>query len=183
MPEHDLKLSKILSVILRHNPEAFGLTLADGGWVLIDDLILAIQRQKPRYATLQRSDLEQLIVTSDKQRYEIQGDRIRAFYGHTVEVDVQYDAIEPPALLYHGTSHKTVPIILEEGLKPMRRQYVHLSADYQTARIVGQRQGGRVVVLQVDAGQAYADGIVFYQSHDAVWLVEAMPPQYLTLVD
>lgn len=180
MPQHDVKLSKILSVMLRHNPAAFGLVLDKGGWVNLEDLMAALRRERPRYANITRADIEQLIVTSDKKRYEIDGDRIRAMYGHSVDLEADYEIATPPPLLYHGTSEKALASILTEGLKPMRRQFVHLSADYQTAHIVGKRHGGRTVVLQIDAIQAHADGVVFYRSQDAVWLVAALPPRYIT---
>ncbi len=165
--------------MLRHNPQGFGLSLEKGGWVNVDDLLMALKLERPRYAHITRADLEDLIATSDKKRYEIDGDRIRAMYGHSTAIEADYEIAAPPPLLYHGTSQQTLALIMADGLKPMRRQYVHLSADYQTAHTVGQRQGGHTVVLQVDASRAHAEGVVFYCSQDGVWLVDAMPPQYI----
>lgn len=88
----------------------------------------------------------------------------------------------PPDILYHGTSHKAYEIIMDSGLKPMSRQYVHLSTDTDTAVRVGKRRDKKPVILTVDAKRAYADGVVFYSSgYETVILADFVPAEYLSI--
>lgn len=103
---------------------------------------------------------------------------IRASQGHSVEVDLGLLPVEPPAVLFHGTASTTLPIVLREGLKPMSRRDVHLSADVETAVRVGTRHG-RPVVLAVDAAGLAATGHVFRVSANGVWLTDLVPPTHL----
>ncbi len=107
---------------------------------------------------------------------------IRASQGHSVEVALGYIAKEPPAILYHGTSEKTVQQILADGLDKRSRHHVHLSVDLETATQVGQRHG-KPVVFEVLAKQMQEDGIKFYLSDNGVWLTDNVPVRYLRLKD
>jgi putative RNA 2'-phosphotransferase len=180
-PNRQTKLSKYLSYHLRHAPQELGLTLEPGGWVKINDLLTAASKDK---YTIARSDLESIVANCDKQRFSIDptGDRIRANQGHSVEVDLKLEPMGPPAVLYHGTPEKSVAVILESGLQKMARHHVHLSADLQTARQVGQRRG-KSVILQVDAAAMDAAGVIFYRSANGVWLTDVVAPEYLSQRD
>jgi putative RNA 2'-phosphotransferase len=169
--------SKFLSRHLRHKPEAIGLTLQTGGWVAVDDLLAACATHGH---PLTRDELDDLVEDNDKQRfaYDEAGQRIRAQQGHSVEVDLQLAPAEPPAELYHGTAPAALPAIRATGLQKMSRHHVHLTADKTTARRVGQRRG-RPVLLAIDAAALHAAGGVFYRSGNGVWLIEAVPPQYV----
>lgn len=114
-----------------------------------------------------------------KRRFEIEGDRIRALYGHSVTGRIAHGASRPPRVLFHGTSPAALAGILAEGLRPMRRQYVHLSVDQRSAVAVGRRKSAQPVVLEVAAGKAYDDGVVFRPGNEAVWLADAVPPRFL----
>ena len=170
-----IKLSKRLSYHLRHKPEEIGLTLEPGGWVSIGDLLSALARHG--FLTT-RADIEEVVAWNPKQRFALDGDRIRANQGHSVEIDLQLTAVEPPAVLYHGTGERAVAAIRAEGLKKMSRHHVHLSADLETAQAVGSRHG-RPVVLTVDAAAMRRDGAVFYCTENRVWLVDEVAPRYL----
>ncbi|GAA1239250.1 RNA 2'-phosphotransferase [Kitasatospora nipponensis] len=173
-----VKTSKMLSRILRHDPGRIGVTLDEGGWVPVETLLTALTRCGNR---LSRAELDHVVATNNKQRfaYSPDGLRIRANQGHTVEVDLGLAAAEPPAVLYHGTGHGSVAAIMHEGLRPMARQDVHLSADVETAVRVGARHG-RPVVLAVDAAALAAAGHVFRVSANGVWLTDSVPPHHLT---
>ena len=121
-----------------------------------------------------------MITRSVKRRYEIQGTSIRALYGHSVPARIEKVRAPPPPVLFHGTAATAVGRILREGLRPMRRQYVHLSVEVDTARQVGRRKGPEPVVLRVAAGPAAADGVAFYRGNEMVWLADAVPPAFLT---
>ncbi|WNM36306.1 RNA 2'-phosphotransferase [Streptomyces sp. Li-HN-5-11] len=170
-----VKVSKYLSKHLRHQPERIGLTLDDGGWAEIDALIAAAAAHGFRFT---RDELDHVVVTNDKRRFAIDGTRIRASQGHSIEVDLGLPPTPPPPYLYHGTVAGNLEGIRAEGLKPMNRHDVHLSPDRETATGVGARRG-RPVVLAVDAAAMHRDGHAFHVSANGVWLTKAVPPQYL----
>ncbi|MBB4713990.1 putative RNA 2'-phosphotransferase [Streptomyces luteogriseus] len=170
-----VKVSKYLSKHLRHQPERIGLTLDEAGWVEIDTLIAAATAHGFRFT---RDELDQVVATNDKRRFAVEGTRIRASQGHSVEVDLGLASAIPPAYLYHGTVARSLDAIRAEGLRPMNRHAVHLSPDRETATRVGARRG-RPVVLAVDAGAMHRDGHVFHVSANGVWLTEAVPARYL----
>ncbi|MFI6804623.1 RNA 2'-phosphotransferase [Streptomyces luteogriseus] len=170
-----VKVSKYLSKHLRHQPERIGLTLDEAGWVEIDTLIAAATAHGFRFT---RDELDQVVATNDKRRFAVEGTRIRASQGHSVEVDLGLAPAAPPAYLYHGTVARSLDAIRAEGLRPMNRHAVHLSPDQETATRVGARRG-RPIVLAVDAGAMHRDGHVFHMSANGVWLTEAVPARYL----
>ena len=171
-----VRLSKRLSYVLRHHPDSVGFTLDDAGWVHVDDLLAALR--------VTRAQLDDVVARNDKQRFAFDdtGTRIRASQGHSVPVSLGLEAAVPPGELFHGSVERFLPSILAEGLRPGNRHAVHLSPDVGTARVVGARRG-RPVVLRVDAAAMVRDGAVFTRSANGVWLVDAVPPQRLTVLD
>ncbi|WP_415947626.1 RNA 2'-phosphotransferase [Streptomyces sp. KLOTTS4A1] len=174
-----VRVSKYLSKHLRHQPERIGLVLDPGGWVEIDALITAAAEHGFVFT---RAELDHVVASNDKRRFAVEGGRIRASQGHTVPVDLDLPPATPPAYLYHGTVARNLAAIRAEGLRPMARHDVHLSADRETATRVGARRG-RPVVLSVDAGAMHRDGHVFRVSANGVWLTAAVPARYLRLPD
>lgn len=172
-----IRLSKFLSLVLRHQPEQVGITLDSAGWVTVEALLTALNQQGIR---LNWAGLETLVKTSDKQRFalSVDGLRIRASQGHSVPVDLEYEAQPPPELLYHGTPARFVDSIRREGLLKQQRHHVHLSAETATAGQVGQRRGA-AVILTICSGEMQRLGHHFYRSVNGVWLVEHVPPQFI----
>jgi putative RNA 2'-phosphotransferase len=176
-PNRRTQISKFLSLVLRHKPETIGITLDDAGWVDVRTLLLALDRHGK---ALSREDLEEVVATNDKKRFAFSDDgrQIRASQGHSVEVDLQLDPIQPPDLLYHGTADRFVEPIRKSGLCTMSRQHVHLSPDTATASKVGVRHG-RLVLLTVRAGAMHVAGHAFYRSANGVWLTDHVPPEFI----
>jgi putative RNA 2'-phosphotransferase len=176
-----VRVSKRLSFVLRHRPDSVGLVLDDAGWADVGALLAALAAHGP---PLTREELDRVVACNDKRRfaYDDTGTRIRASQGHSVPVALGYEAEPPPAVLFHGTPVRTLPAVLAEGLRPGRRHAVHLSPDEVTARAVGERRG-RAAVLRVDAAGLAAAGAAFTRSANGVWLVGAVPPAYLTVLD
>jgi putative RNA 2'-phosphotransferase len=172
------KISKRLSFWLRHQPEDAGLTLTPDGWTNVDQLLNALSQTG---VDCRRDQLESVVATNDKKRFEFSSDgaMIRARQGHSVEIDLGLDIKTPPGLLYHGTATRFLPSILKEGLKPMKRHHVHLSADISTAINVGSRHG-KPVVLTISACTMYQNGHEFYQTANDVWLTACVSPKFLT---
>lgn len=175
-----VKISKYLSRHLRHNPERIGLQLAAGGWVLVDELLAACNKHN---FALNRSELNEVVAQNDKQRFSFDAShtRIRANQGHSYKVDLQLEPQIPPVILYHGTGHGAVASIQEQGLRKMNRHHVHLSTDMTTAKQVGSRWG-QPVIFAVDAATMHEAGYEFYCSDNGVWLVDSVPPEYLSVV-
>ncbi len=171
------RASKFLSLVLRHRPELLGLDLGLEGWVDVQALLDALRAHGRR---LTRAELEEVVRTNAKKRFLLSSDgrRIRASQGHSVKIDLGYEPVPPPPLLFHGTAERTLDAIRRDGLLKMNRHHVHLSADEAVAREVGARHG-RPVVLRVDAETMHRDGHVFFVSDNGVWLTDAVPTIYL----
>jgi putative RNA 2'-phosphotransferase len=180
MPKRDVRISKFLSLVLRHRPEKIGLTLDEAGWTPVADLIEACNRHG---FSLSLTELQAVVANNDKVRFSFSADGrlIRANQGHSVPVNLGYEPVEPPEHLFHGTAVRFLPSIQAQGLIKGRRHHVHLSADVATARQIGGRHG-RVVILKVHSGAMHRDGYAFYLSENGVWLVDAVPPLYLEVV-
>lgn len=175
--EEQIRISKLMSFGLRHHPEKLGIQLDEHGWTDCEALCAAVRKRYPGFAM---EDMRKIVSEDEKQRYSFStdGTRIRANQGHSIPVDVELSQCEPPRYLFHGTGEKSASAILQEGLKPMSRLYVHLSWDTETARKVGMRHG-RPVIFRIDAERMYRDGYVFFLSSNQVWLTKAVPPEYL----
>ncbi|MFT6334824.1 MAG: putative RNA 2'-phosphotransferase [Halioglobus sp.] len=170
-------ISKLLSLALRHKPEALGLTLDKNGWARVDDVLngLEVKGKKVDFLLLQM-----VVEENNKKRFSFNeaGDKIRANQGHSVNVDVELKEVDPPEVLYHGTVEKYLDLIKRNGLKSMNRQHVHLSHETATAENVGRRRGNPLI-LKVSAQKMAADGYKFYLSENGVWLTDHVPAKYV----
>jgi putative RNA 2'-phosphotransferase len=169
------KLSHILSYALRHNPLKYNLVLDKEGWTSISELLIALSLHHDHHSNrwlrhIEKQNLEEMITRSDKVRFEINDDKIRALYGHSCSsfipfTKIQKIASKPPGILYHGTSPSAAKNIMSEGLRPMNRQYVHLSTDKNTALQVGKRktilkeEEEQPVIIAISAIEAYNTGV------------------------
>ncbi|GIE32234.1 putative RNA 2'-phosphotransferase [Actinoplanes italicus] len=175
-----VRLSRRMSLVLRHRPESAGLTLDANGWVPVTDLLTALG--------VTRADLDLVVAHNDKSRFAVQTgpdgvDRIRASQGHSrrVAVDLDLPAAAPPTELFHGTPRANLEAILRDGLRPRSRHHVHLSIDLPTAVTVGRRRSQDVVVFSVEAGAMAEAGHVFHRSANGVWLTSSVPPRHLSV--
>jgi putative RNA 2'-phosphotransferase len=173
------ELSRVISHALRHEPWLYELELDDEGWVPIEELLSALRTEKPEWSFVIEADLAEMIARSDKKRHELQDGKIRALYGHSIPDKLSKQPAEPPVILYHGTSPETAQRIKVDGLRPMGRQYVHLSVDIATAEQVARRKTQMPVLLLVKATQAYTAGIAFYRGNDQVWLADFVPATFI----
>lgn len=175
------RLSKKLSLLLRHQPELYGLHLDEQGWCSIAELLDAFAKKGQ---DLSIDALLEVVQENDKQRFAFSPDglKIRASQGHSIDVELGYSSQVPPDILYHGTADRFLPAILNVGIIKGKRHQVHLSLDVETAEKVGERHG-RVVVLKVFAGKMQAIGHTFYQSDNGVWLVDEVPVGYFEVLD
>jgi putative RNA 2'-phosphotransferase len=182
MPRNDKKASKFLSYVLRHKPEKIGITLDENGYVLVNELLLALQTNG--WASFEKKDLDNIVETNNKKRfaYSADGLSIRASQGHSIQVDLNLEPQDPPEFLYHGTVDKFLPDIKQEGLNRRSRHDVHLSEDKGTATNVGSRRG-KPIILAIQAMRMHRAGYSFYRSANGVWLTNDVPSKFIVFPD
>lgn len=171
------RISKFLSLVLRHQPETLDIQLDDKGWTNVEVLL---QQMQAKFQGIDMEVLEQVVAENDKKRFAFNENKtlIRASQGHSVKIDLGYTQQEPPEYLFHGTVPKFMRDIKQKGLLKMSRHHVHLSADKETAFKVGTRRGVPTI-LTVRSGEMFRDGKLFYQSENGVWLTEHVPLTYI----
>lgn len=172
------KISKFLSLILRHQPETIQLKLDENGWADVGELITKSAKGR-MYFTFE--DLEEVVETNNKKRFAFNDDKtkIRASQGHSIDIDLALKIIQPPDFLYHGTAEANISSILEKGIEKRTRQHVHLSADKETATKVGMRHG-KPFILTIRTKEMHKDGIPFYLSANGVWLTDFVDAKYIS---
>ncbi|MCG7541929.1 RNA 2'-phosphotransferase [Pseudoalteromonas sp. CO348] len=175
------KVSKFLSFVLRHKPDAIGLELDQYGWANINELISKAYTSNG-LSNLSFDLIQQVVETNEKKRFIISDDnlRIRANQGHSVDVDLQLRQMEPPEFLYHGSATRFLDNILAQGLIPQERLYVHLSSNIDTAKAAGQRYG-KPIILKIKARAMYESGFKFYLSENEVWLTKQVPAELICI--
>ena len=179
-------LSKLLSLILRHKPKIINIKLSEDGFVSIDELVRKIKDNMPKshlYSWLKPLHIYAIANTCPKGRFEIRNGKIRATYGHSINVKLKLEVDMESKVLYHGTSKDVLPKILAEGLKPMNRKYVHLTDKIEDAIIVAKRKGKRIVVLIVNADKLRARGYAIYKAGKNTYLVSYVPPDCIYKVE
>ena len=169
-------VSKYMSYLLRHNPE--NLKMDDKGFVRISDLLKNLRK---RYDVDERF-IKEVVEKSDRRRFQIVNDKIRAVYGHTIDVGIKFPVDERVRFLYHGTTEQSASVILKEGLKPMKRRWVHLSATPEIAKDVEKRRTPKPTILVVDAEKARQEGVKFYKATDQVYLSEEVPSKFIKIL-
>ncbi|MCX2743768.1 RNA 2'-phosphotransferase [Mangrovivirga sp. M17] len=177
MTTDKVKISKFLSLVLRHKPETIDLVLDENGWADTELLIQGVQ--KANYS-IDIDILKDIVKSNNKQRFKFNQDfsKIRANQGHSVNVDLKLEQKSPPEILFHGTATKNIDSIKQHGLLKQSRHHVHLSSDKETAKNVGMRHGNPIV-LEIQSGKMNAEGIDFYLSENGVWLTENVDVKYI----
>ncbi len=178
MENKHIQLSKFLSFILRHDPQKYELGVDEEGFVSFSKL-LEIINQQSHFGDVTAENIQTMIDSSDKKRFEIQGDKIRARYGHSFSHQVHYDPVTPPEFLFLGTAGRNIRFIQEKGINPVDRQYVHLSGNKEVAFKVGRRKTARPVVLIISAQKAHVNGIEFFNPEEGIYLTKKVPTEYI----
>jgi putative RNA 2'-phosphotransferase len=180
MDTHRLvRLSRLLSLILRHQPKRFGVVLDPEGYADVHEVLLAVRTE---IANATEQDILAVVenIEPEKQRFSISEGEIRANYGHSLASRIEHTAGLPPRVLWHGTAERALAGITIHGLLPMRRQYVHLTTDERIAVRIGSRHG-TPRTIKVDAARAHEDGTVFYRANDSFWLADRIALSYLEI--
>jgi putative RNA 2'-phosphotransferase len=175
----NVRLSKIVSHALRHEPWLYELEPDEEGWVDIEQLIEGLKSQNVEWLDLKADDIEEMISRSDKKRHVIRNGKIRAIYGHSIPKKIVHEEACPPENLYHGTSETAEAWIRTEGIRPMGRQYVHLSVRREEAELVGKRKSKTPVILCIHAAEAFRSGVKFYRTNELIWLADYVPAGFV----
>jgi putative RNA 2'-phosphotransferase len=180
MDQETLALSKFISLVLRHRPDIISLDMDEQGWCDVNQLIDNMNKDGK---TISYEKLNEIVETDNKQRYSFNEDqtKIRANQGHSIQVDLKLKCVVPPQFLYHGTVEKFINSIMHSGLQKKERQFVHLSADFNTAEIVAKRRG-EPIILKILSGRMFEEGYQFFKSENEVWLVDHVPIRYIERV-
>ena len=177
LSKEEVKISKFVSLVLRHKPENIGLTLSKDGWANVYELI---EKIKATGRNIDKDILEKVVLYNDKKRFSFNENHtlIRANQGHSINVDLGFEEKEPPEILFHGTSIDYIDSIKQEGINKMNRLHVHLSLTEDIAKKVGERHG-KPAIIKINSKQMYEDGIKFYLSENKVWLCDYVDPKYI----
>ncbi|UZT96330.1 RNA 2'-phosphotransferase [Chryseobacterium fluminis] len=172
------KISKFISLVLRHKPEVIHLNIDEYGWADVDELMAKSANHGNGFTF---EELEEMVETNDKKRFVFNEDktRIRANQGHSIDIDLALKPQQPPEFLYHGTAQSNIDSILRNGIEKRNRQHVHLSQDKETATRVGMRHG-KPVILIIRTKEMSEDGIAFYLSENNVWLTDFVDAKYVS---
>ena len=175
--QEEKRLSKFLSLILRHRPEVIDIQLDEQGWAKVEELLPKMQAKG---SAIDLEKLQYIVAHNPKKRFTFNADQslIRANQGHSLSIDLALEERVPPKILYHGTAQHFITSILKTGLDKRKRHHVHLSAQHATAVEVGKRHG-EVIVLKIQAEEMHQAGHKFYRSDNGVWLTDHVPTVYI----
>jgi putative RNA 2'-phosphotransferase len=171
------RVGRVITGILRHFPERFGVTLDEHGFVSVKELVEAIRNKNRSFGWLKEEHVIALCETDGKSRYEIRDGKIRATYAHTINVDLSdlpKDNI--PEVLYYPASEEEAPMLLERGINPMEQTYVHLSGTREKAIEAGMVKNESPVILSVDAKKMVGE---IYRAGKEVYLAKKVPADCL----
>lgn len=175
--ERRVRLSKLMSAILRHMAKDLGLEVSKDGWVSVSELVAHVKKWKPNsYGWVESEHVIAIAEVDSKGRFEVSGGLIRAKYGHTMDVEVQLPEDDEVGVLYHGTTAEKLKDILTHGLKPMGRRRVHLTSSFEEALDNARRRGPGAVVLEVDAARLRSKGIKVFKAGKDVYVTDFVPP-------
>lgn len=174
-------LGRIMAGILRHFPDRFDLEISDEGWIDLEAMCEAIREQRDRFHWLRPHHIEAITATDPKGRYVIDDDRIRATYGHSLELDwSSFPTDGIPDKLYYPVAEEELELVLERGLSPADRAMVHLSETYENAVSAGLRRSENPIILEVEAAQAAKQGDPVYRAGKTVYTTEHVPAEFLS---
>lgn len=185
MNEHELnRVGRIMAGVLRHFPDKFGVEMDAHGWVNLREFVDQLREEKERLHWVRPYHIVAIVATDPKGRYQIEGELIRATYGHSLELDLSdLPSENVPEQLYFPVAEEELDIVLERGLTPTDRKKVHLSRTYENALAAGLRRADAPIILRVDAERMMQDDYEILQAGKTVFVTDEVPAEYLTRVD
>jgi putative RNA 2'-phosphotransferase len=176
-------LGRMLALVLRHAPEKFNVEMDINGWVNSRELSESIQGQRKHFHWLRGWHFEAIANADEKGRYQVEGEMIRATYGHSIELELDLPTDEIPEALYWPCDPEEISTHMEFGLVAGDRNHVHLSRTIANAMEAGHVRHSRPAIIEVDTTRAIADGNTIWRAGKTVFLCEEMPADYLFHVE
>ncbi|CAI9717986.1 tRNA 2' [Octopus vulgaris] len=175
--KYEVKISKRLVSILRHNAKKMNIKMDPRGFVKVNDLL-----KRNEFRNLDHNAIKHIVETNDKQRLSLKHEGnellIRANQGHSMHIENL--ALKPILKgdnfdnVIHGTYLKAwKSAIKKEGLSRMNRMHIHFAIGEPGERgvISGMRSSCQVMIyLNLDL--ALNDGLTFFLSENNVILTE-----------
>ena len=166
------QLARFVSYVLGRSPDEFGLVLHPDGFVKLREFLKAIHEEEG-WKYVQRSHIEEIIISLPNPPIEIHGDDIRATCRDHLPEYIQ--AANLPRLLFTCVRRKAYPFVLERGIFPGPYPYVILSSIKGMAERLGKRIDPQPVALTVHTCQAVAEGVIFYEAGEALYQTASLP--------
>jgi len=170
------RLGRFISGILRHFPQKFNLEIDENGWAELDILV---EKASSRYKWVDKQSVEAIVTSDKKNRYEISNGKIRARYGHSINVVLSDYPIANETKLYYGTSDEEAQRLLEIGIKPVNQTFVHLSTTIQKSERVARLRTDNPVIIEINAEGARKAGIMFLKANEFIVLSKEIPPEFI----
>lgn len=172
-------LGRTMAGVLRHFPERYGLEMDEHGWVDLRDFITAVQIRNKRFRFLRPHHIVGLVETDPKGRYQFLDGKIRATYGHSLDLDLDLPTEGIPDVLFYPTTNEELHLLLEAGLRPADRKMVHLSASFEAAMEAGRVRSDNPVILEINAKAARESGVVIHKAGKTVYTSKEVPGEFL----
>ncbi len=172
LPRQLENLGKMLTYLLCHRPDEFGLVLDSEGFAPVRQLLAALGGE-PGWGHVRRHHLEQLAGLIHPPRFELTGDRIRGLIPGPA--DLRRAAQDLPALLYHAITSKAHERVFDAGLKAPPGRELLLATTRDAALKLGRRRSPEPVLVTVQAQTAARQGVAFQQYGDDFYLALEIP--------
>ncbi|MCJ2554866.1 MAG: RNA 2'-phosphotransferase [Candidatus Thermoplasmatota archaeon] len=172
-------LGRTMAGILRHFPQRYGLEMTHNGWVDLQDLVTALRIRHRKFRFLKSHHLIAVVQTDPKGRYQFDEGRVRATYAHSLDLEMDLPTDNIPEVLYYPTTEEEAGILLEIGLKPSDRRWVHLSDTLESAMEAGRVRSDSPVILEVDVEKAQDAGVEIQKAGKFIYITTEVPPEFL----
>jgi putative RNA 2'-phosphotransferase len=171
------QFAKFLSYVLERRPDEFGLITDPDGYVKIKDLLKAVC-EEDGWGYVRKAAIDEVLVTLPNPPVEINGNLIRA--KNRENLPRQITAKNLPKLLYTCVRRKAHGFILERGILPQAYPKIILSSNRELAERMGKRADQSPILLTVQVQKSSAEGVVFYQTGETLYLADFIPPGCFT---
>jgi putative RNA 2'-phosphotransferase len=168
-------LAKTLTYIGYLAPGEYGLFWDEDGTMPWKEFHWVLQ-QDPTLRFVREATLRELGYLGCGLPFELVGKRLRIL---DAEGAPRYSRGAPPKRLYYGCPQPRLLAVETDGLRPFSRKYVALTANRRLAETMARRRDPTPLVIEVLAEKACHEGTEFRTAGADLFLVAALPPQYL----
>jgi putative RNA 2'-phosphotransferase len=182
LTNEEIQTSKTISYFLRHAPNELGIELDSDGWTNLSEFLILLNKKNS--INVEPKDIEYYLENSEKKRFEIdiKNDKIRAKYGHSVNIKINYEELTSPIDLYHGTSKTNLEDIKQYGILKMSRQFVHISSDYNLAVLTAKRHSKDIIIFKLNTTE-FMKKFKILNAGNGIYLVDHIDFKYLTIIN